>query len=138
MSGRARFATIIASLQCVSSSTLHANQVQTYGCNAQTFYTFDWENVYQLDRKLPQGCTCSNSMTTDNECELFDCKCGCDLTAGVCDPNCCCDPDCSAGEVERFEMSDVGCLLHENEPAFQGCYNAEAVGCCFALFSAAL
>ncbi len=35
--------------------------------------------------------------------------------------------DCSAQEVLRFESSDVGCILHENEPSFQECYNAEAV-----------
>eukprot|EP01028_Stygiella_incarcerata_P003605 TRINITY_DN1742_c0_g1_i2.p1 TRINITY_DN1742_c0_g1~~TRINITY_DN1742_c0_g1_i2.p1 ORF type:complete len:188 (+),score=42.08 TRINITY_DN1742_c0_g1_i2:114-677(+) len=28
--------------------------------------------------------------------------CGCDLTTGECDGNCCCDPDCSSTEKDRF------------------------------------
>lgn len=44
---------------------------------------------------------------TDADCDLFQCQCGCDLTAGVCDYNCCCDPDCSTAQKTRF--SDQGC-----------------------------
>jgi hypothetical protein len=77
---------------------------------------------------MPQGCSCSDSaIDSDADCTIFDCDCGCDLTAGACDSNCCCDPDCSPAEVSRFENSDAGCTLHEDSPAFQQCYDVETV-----------
>ncbi|KAF1330933.1 T-complex protein 1 subunit theta, partial [Globisporangium splendens] len=40
----------------------------------------------------PIGCTCLSSRSS--ECTYFECKCTCDLTAGPCDPFCCCDTEC--------------------------------------------
>ena len=63
---------------------------------------------------MPSGCTCkqsslpsndnpvASSNNNDDECHQFDCDCQCDLTAGVCDINCCCDPECSASEIVPF------------------------------------
>ena len=62
---------------------------------------------------MPSGCTCKQSSSPSNdsptassnnndECHQFDCDCQCDLTAGVCDINCCCDPECSAAEITTF------------------------------------
>ena len=34
-------------------------------------------------------------------------KCLCDLTFYQCDPNCCCDPDCSDSEKAIFTECDV-------------------------------
>lgn len=43
----------------------------------------------------PNNCTCKKSGSiNDEQCDQFDCSCLCDLTAGVCDINCCCDPEC--------------------------------------------
>ena len=51
----------------------------------------------------PPGCECKTSTNDDEEqCNQFDCQCSCDLTAGVCDMNCCCDPECSSEEVSSF------------------------------------
>ena len=54
--------------------------------------------------KTPPGCECKTSTNSDDEeqCNQFDCQCSCDLTAGVCDMNCCCDPECSSEEVSSF------------------------------------
>lgn len=46
---------------------------------------------------------------TDANCDLFQCTCACDLQAGVCDYNCCCDPDCSTAQKSRFGSSSGGC-----------------------------
>lgn len=112
--------------------SLHDNQIQTHGCNVQSFYDFNWDEVYSRSRSMPQGCSCSDSkIDSDADCTIFDCDCGCDMTAGACDYNCCCDPDCSPAEVSRFENSNAGCILHEETPAFQQCYDVESV-CRFA------
>ena len=55
----------------------------------------------------PPGCECNtpdhtSSVNDDQQCHQFDCLCSCDLTAGVCDMNCCCDPECSSDEVSSF------------------------------------
>ena len=52
----------------------------------------------------PPGCTCQSA-----SCAQFDCGCVCDLHAGECDANCCCDADCSALELARF--SGLGACL---------------------------
>lgn len=53
--------------------------------------------------QTPPGCTCKQSDFIDGQqCEQFDCHCKCDLTAGVCDINCCCDPECHLAEIASF------------------------------------
>lgn len=39
--------------------------------------------------------------------QIFDCGCICDLTAGQCDVNCCCDAECTQTELERFAELDA-------------------------------
>ena len=51
----------------------------------------------------PPSCECKTPANDDDvQCNQFDCLCSCDLTAGVCDMNCCCDPECSSDEVSPF------------------------------------
>ena len=52
---------------------------------------------------VPKGCSCE---LPANPCLNFDCACLCDLTAGVCDANCCCDTECSQDEINIFRDSD--------------------------------
>ena len=60
---------------------------------------------------LPASCTCVDGVTnptaSDSCCTegRFECGCQCDVTAGMCDPNCCCDPECSDAERALFEGS---------------------------------
>eukprot|EP00938_MAST-03A_sp_MAST-3A-sp1_P005802 g5802.t1 len=52
---------------------------------------------------VPKGCTCE---LPANPCLNFDCDCLCDLTAGACDANCCCDTECTEEEINIFRDSD--------------------------------
>ena len=65
-----------------------SNDTLTTTTSSSSFYT-------------PSGCECKTS-ANDVQCNQFDCLCSCDLTAGVCDMNCCCDPECSSEEVSSF------------------------------------
>ena len=48
----------------------------------------------------PQSCICVENGVTTTQCNsIFQCPCECDLIAGECDYNCCCDPDCSPSQV---------------------------------------
>ncbi|TMW56232.1 hypothetical protein Poli38472_008880 [Pythium oligandrum] len=50
----------------------------------------------------PIGCSCvANSGSSS--CSFFECACTCDLTAGACDPFCCCDPECTSEHVETVK-----------------------------------
>ena len=51
------------------------------------------------NRSYPQSCSCQQDGVTTSTCTYYACNCACDLTAGVCDFNCCCDPDCSSSQV---------------------------------------
>jgi hypothetical protein len=108
------------------SDALFQNQSQTYGCNIAPYYDIDLNDIYNLGRSMPQGCSCQSS-TADPECVTFDCDCRCDLVAGICDSHCCCDPDCTSPEIARFESSDLGCMLNGNELDFHQCYDAQRV-----------
>jgi hypothetical protein len=118
---------IVSAIALSAHAIVYDNQTETYGCNVGEFYTFNWDEVYNLNSKMPQGCKCEKKSSLASECTHFDCDCTCDLTAGSCDYNCCCDPDCSVSEVLRFEESDYGCILKDNEPEFQQCYDVERV-----------
>lgn len=51
----------------------------------------------------PSGCTCKVSgAANDERCVHFDCHCQCDLIAGACDLNCCCDQECSGEDLASF------------------------------------
>mmetsp|Transcript_563 Transcript_563/g.1302 ORF Transcript_563/g.1302 Transcript_563/m.1302 type:complete len:656 (-) Transcript_563:219-2186(-) len=52
---------------------------------------------------MPPGCTCRRTgAVNDEQCDQFDCDCLCDITAGACDINCCCDPECSSDGNSTF------------------------------------
>jgi hypothetical protein len=52
---------------------------------------------------MPAGCTCKISgASNDEQCGQFDCQCGCDVLAGACDINCCCDPECDSDDLASF------------------------------------
>uniref|UniRef100_A0A7S3K434 Tectonic domain-containing protein n=1 Tax=Aureoumbra lagunensis TaxID=44058 RepID=A0A7S3K434_9STRA len=74
-----------------------------YNYDDSTYLTVDANRAYTLSRKMPPSCTCRKTGDTDDECTMFECTCICDLTAGACDYNCCCDDDCTQDEKERFE-----------------------------------
>lgn len=120
-------AAVLAFLWTHATASPYENQTQTYGCNTAKYYDIDWAKVYVLDQKVPQGCECAKSGVSEASCDVFDCNCGCDLNAGSCDMNCCCDPDCSAAQVARFEATELGCFSQAGQPGFEACYNAEAV-----------
>lgn len=50
---------------------------------------------YTWDKSYPQSCECKQDGATKSTCDYFACTCACDITAGVCDYNCCCDVDCT-------------------------------------------
>jgi hypothetical protein len=65
---------------------------------------------------MPPGCSCRSGLEfqsiNDDQCDKFDCECLCDLTAGACDINCCCDPECSSDEISSFSS-----CLDEGSPS---------------------
>ncbi|CAM9689480.1 unnamed protein product, partial [Scytosiphon promiscuus] len=65
--------------------------------------------AYAWSYAPPQGCTCQETGVPLADCKIFDCGCVCDLAAGQCDINCCCDSECSQSELERFAELDA-CL----------------------------
>jgi len=60
-------------------------------------------DVLPTGNTVPKGCSCE---LPANPCTNFDCRCLCDLTAGVCDANCCCDTECSTEEINIFKDSN--------------------------------
>eukprot|EP00941_MAST-03F_sp_MAST-3F-sp1_P005669 g5669.t1 len=52
---------------------------------------------------LPTGCACEVAAT---DCVKYECGCTCNNTHGVCDANCCCDPDCSTEQVQIAKDSN--------------------------------
>ena len=69
---------------------------------------------------MPPGCTCKQSHVVPSECVKFDCGCKCDLTAGMCDLNCCCDSECTADQKSKFKTClDPG----SSDPVYETCYS---------------
>ncbi|KAG5192032.1 hypothetical protein JKP88DRAFT_204591 [Tribonema minus] len=90
------------------------------GTAAQTVYTCPAkENAipwvanpaakYTWSAQYPQSCTCELNVDANSACPLFNCDCICDITAGKCDYNCCCDQECSNDQIARFQALDT-CL----------------------------
>jgi hypothetical protein len=63
-------------------------------------------NHNKLHSSYPQSCSCAENGVTSTNCELFRCNCVCDVTAGKCDYDCCCDPDCSSDQVRKIQWTD--------------------------------
>ncbi len=83
------------------SHTLVAQQVKD--CNSNPSWNVSNAEPYIWEFPYPQGCSCQQAGVSAKKCKYFSCGCSCDLTAGACDANCCCDPECSAEAVKRFE-----------------------------------
>ncbi len=66
---------------------------------ASEIINIDTSDAYQWTNQYPQSCTCIETGVSPSDCKLFQCKCACDVTAGKCDYNCCCDPDCTSDQV---------------------------------------
>ncbi|CAF4311841.1 unnamed protein product, partial [Adineta steineri] len=43
-------------------------------------------------------------------------SCTCDLTGGICDVSCCCDPDCSSDDLVAFECSSRANIFTNSSP----------------------
>ena len=66
------------------------------------------------DQYPPPGCTCiSTAAATGSICEAYTCGCACDLTAGACDANCCCDTECPAAQISTWQ--NAGLCLPEGQ-----------------------
>ena len=91
-------------------------------CFASVFVTSQPDNISNdtLDHGssffMPPGCVCRSGLEfqsiNDDQCDQFDCQCLCDITAGACDINCCCDPECSSDEISTFSR-----CLNEGSPS---------------------
>lgn len=93
-----------------------------YDFNATT-YTAQSANAYTWSASFPQSCTCMQNAVSVSSCNLFQCSCACDLTAGVCDYGCCCDPDCSAAQQARF-ASISSCPQSSSSSKVPLCYSS--------------
>lgn len=67
---------------------------------AATLLDIPWASVpsSEIARSIPVGCECVD--TNETPCLKFECRCICDLTAGACDADCCCDAEVSAAGPE--------------------------------------
>ncbi len=83
------------------SHTLVAQQVMD--CNSNPSWNVSNAEPYTWEFPYPQGCSYQQAGVSAAKCKYFRCGCSCDLTAGSCDANCCCDPGCSAEAIKRFE-----------------------------------
>ena len=93
-----------------------------YDFNATT-YTAQSANAYTWSASFPQSCTCMQNAVSVSSCNLFQCSCACDVTAGVCDYGCCCDPDCSAAQQARF-ASISSCPQSASSSKVPLCYSS--------------
>ena len=91
--------------------------------------TFDSEIAQASDSdaattQVPTGCYCVETGAANSTCSKFDCPCLCDLTAARCDPNCCCDAECSEVHT-NYSMSTGACLENGTEAdSINMCYDA--------------
>ncbi|GMH62948.1 hypothetical protein TL16_g03591 [Triparma laevis f. inornata] len=65
---------------------------------------------------------------TWSECVIFDCSCKCDLTAGACDMNCCCDSECTNEQIQFFTEKDLCLDPGVSDPVYETCYSPYEVG----------
>eukprot|EP00602_Paraphysomonas_sp_CaronLab_P009931 CAMPEP_0185036376 /NCGR_PEP_ID=MMETSP1103-20130426/29281_1 /TAXON_ID=36769 /ORGANISM="Paraphysomonas bandaiensis, Strain Caron Lab Isolate" /LENGTH=686 /DNA_ID=CAMNT_0027573895 /DNA_START=94 /DNA_END=2154 /DNA_ORIENTATION=+ len=80
---------------------------------------------YTWSRGYPQSCKCVETGVTSSECDLYKCTCSCDLSAGECDYSCCCDPDCSVDQIDRFRDNGVCSDEGYTPDSERVCYSSE-------------
>lgn len=84
----------------------------------------DSAEAYTWEYSYPQSCECIETGVANTHCSFFECACTCDLTAGSCDYNCCCDPDCSSLQISHFENDNEYCDFSGTEPDEENlCYS---------------
>jgi len=88
-----------------------------------SYYDTVAADAYTWTYSAPQGCTCVESGVSLTDCDLFKCTCACDVTAGKCDYNCCCDPDCSSDQISRFRSLGVCSAERHEEDSLTYCYS---------------
>lgn len=86
------------------------------------FYHNGASTAYNWGYPYPQSCSCAESGVPLSQCSIFKCQCICDVTAGKCDYNCCCDPDCSSSQINRFNSLGV-CSTEGVTTSEQLCYD---------------
>lgn len=97
---------------------------QTQLIEGQTdYYSYSASNRYAWGNSFPQSCECVESGAQLSDCDLFRCTCACDLTAGKCDYNCCCDPDCTTEQKSRFTDLGVCSLERYTSDGLRYCYD---------------
>ena len=72
---------------------------------------------------MPPGCSCVRSGVLESQCDLFECTCLCNLNAGSCDLDCCCDPECTEEEVARFPYCKEDGSV---DPILKMCYESHS------------
>jgi hypothetical protein len=77
--------------------------------------------------QVPQGCECQETEAALKDCEVFVCECICDLTAGACDANCCCDSECTADQVTEFERDNACAADGASVSVAHMCYSAKSL-----------
>jgi tectonic-1/3 len=77
--------------------------------SGDTFYDASTTESYTWGNDYPQGCKCVAQSSDGSSCRFFKCSCNCDVTAGRCNYGCCCDPDCTSDQIDRFQSLDT-CL----------------------------
>ena len=112
----AAFFTFFAFFSSLTYASKESDSIAYYPVSSGTKYS--WNKGY------PQSCTCAENTASSSQCNIFKCKCICDVTAGKCDYNCCCDPDCSVAQVSRFKNLD-SCLKEGGTPDTETlCYSS--------------
>jgi hypothetical protein len=94
---------------------------------AQDVYSISSGDAYTRSQAYPSSCTCMEGGVSSANCDYFQCTCACDLTAGQCDYNCCCDPDCTSAETARFEATDSCAFEGYSLSTEELCYSTTAL-----------
>lgn len=87
------------------------------------------EGAYNTNQKVPSSCDCweTGRAWHYSKCDIFECTCICDLTAGACDHNCCCDRECSDFQRERFDAIQACLPEGPQHQETTKCYSREDV-----------
>lgn len=88
------------------------------------YYDTSTGGSYEWSRAYPQSCACREDGATRYNCKYFGCSCACDVTANVCDYNCCCDPDCSDSAISRFESLGACSFEGNSASSYPVCYSS--------------
>lgn len=66
----AAFVAALGVIQCADGTTMNSSQTHACVTPDTSSYAFDFTDVYTLNRKMPQGCTCKNNLKSDSECTV--------------------------------------------------------------------